>query len=142
MQSPSTHIAIVKEEYLRALLDGRKSVESRLSKTRRAPWGCVRVGDTVYFRAGGMSPVARARVRAVWSFEGLTPGRVGEIRKAFGDRVCADEAYWQSKIHAKYGVLMEVDEVCEVSESPPHARLYGNAWVVLPRDGLARRRVA
>ncbi len=39
------HLAILKYPYLKALVDGQKTIEARLTKTRREPFGQIDVGD-------------------------------------------------------------------------------------------------
>lgn len=66
------------------ILDGRKIIESRWGKTKCAPWGKVRKGDSVYFKNAGEPIKARAEVRRVVSYENLTPGHVREILEKYG----------------------------------------------------------
>jgi len=65
------HIAIMHDGPLDALLDGRKTIESRWSVRRSAPYGRVHSGDTIYFKRSGGLVEAYAPVRDVVTFDNL-----------------------------------------------------------------------
>ena len=46
----SVHLAILLEPYLQYILDGTKTVESRFSKNRIAPYNMVEPGDVVLLK--------------------------------------------------------------------------------------------
>lgn len=52
------HIAIMNGPWnlIPKILSGEKTIESRWYRTRRAPWGGIRAGDTVYFKDSGPGP--------------------------------------------------------------------------------------
>lgn len=49
------HVAIMKKSWglVPKILSGEKTIESRWYKTKRAPWGKIFAGDTVYFKNSG-----------------------------------------------------------------------------------------
>jgi ASC-1-like (ASCH) protein len=51
------------------ILSGEKTVESRWYQTRRAPWGRIKPGDTVFFKDSGAPVTASARVARVLQLE-------------------------------------------------------------------------
>lgn len=66
------------------ILDKKKTIESRWSKNKIAPWKKVKIGDTVYFKNSGEAVVARARVGRVKQFENLNLSKIKEILKEYG----------------------------------------------------------
>lgn len=68
------------------ILDGRKTIESRWYASRRAPWGRIKKGDTVYFKNSGEPVTVRAAVRGVLQFSGLSPAKVKKILGEYGER--------------------------------------------------------
>lgn len=66
------------------ILDGRKKIESRWGINRCAPWGRVKIGDTVYFKDAGGPIIVKVNVLGVKGFENLTPDRVREILERYG----------------------------------------------------------
>lgn len=81
------HIAIMKKRWglLEKILSGEKTIESRWYKTRRAPWGQIKPGDTVWFKNSGEPVTVRAVVKKILEFEDLTPEKVREILDKYGE---------------------------------------------------------
>jgi len=66
------------------ILDGRKSIESRWYKTKRAPWNKIKPGDVVYFKNSGESVTVEAAVAKVLQLENLNPSEAKNILQKFG----------------------------------------------------------
>lgn len=81
------HVAIMKKswELIPKILDGRKKIESRWGKNKVAPWGKIKVGDTVYFKNSGEKITAKAVVYKVKQFEKLYPDKIREILERYGN---------------------------------------------------------
>lgn len=126
-----THVAVLKPEYIEAILDGRKTVESRLSRTRREPLHKVSVGDIVYFKQSSGGYKAAARVDRVEYHERLSPEGVRRIKSRVNTRVLGSSAYWKAKRDARYATLVWLKDVQHTSHGPAIDRLYGRAWVVM-----------
>ena len=62
------HLAILVEPYLQFILEGRKTVESRFSVRRGAPYGTVQRGDVVVLKRSGGPVVGLAQVAHVWFY--------------------------------------------------------------------------
>ena len=120
---------MLKREYIDAILDGRKTVESRLSRTRREPLHAVQVGDVVYFKESSGGYRAAARVKRVEFFEDLSPRDVQAIRRRVNDQVLGSRAYWHGKRSAKYATLVWIENVKHITRGPHIRRLYGQAWI-------------
>lgn len=132
------HVAIVNRGMIEPLLRGGKSVESRLSRTRRPPYGRIRAGDTVYFKAAGGPVFGRARVRGVEQFAGLTPPGVAELARRYGPRTCAPPGYWRRRRACRYATLIWLGPVRRTRSAPRVARQFGSAWIALPTAPGAR----
>lgn len=68
------------------ILSGEKTIESRWYQTKRAPWGKIAAGETVYFKNSGEPITVKAKVHKVIKFESLTPKKIREILEKFGDQ--------------------------------------------------------
>ncbi len=79
------HVAIMKKSWglIPKILSGEKVIESRWYQTRRAPWGKIAAGDTVYFKNSGEPVMMMARVSKVLSFDELTPKKVKALLKQY-----------------------------------------------------------
>lgn len=137
----ATHLAILHKRYLDAILEGRKTIESRLSSTRRAPFGCVRAGDVVYFKESGGPVRALARVTRVRSTSDLTPERIDSLRREHGGAIGAGRAYWASKQTSRYATLVWLKGAAALGEEAsaiPVPRSMGHAWFVGERVRTTR----
>jgi hypothetical protein len=131
-QQISIHLAVFVEPFLQFVLDGRKTVESRFSIHRRAPFGCVRPRDLVLIKESGGPVVAMAEVSNVWYYQ-LDPSAWDFIRNRFAEQLCVDDPeFWKSKASSYYATLMQfarVDKIDPLSCSKRDRR----GWVVLGR---------
>ena len=124
------HLAILKYPYLKALVDGQKTIEARLTKTRREPFGQIDVGDFVYLKRSSGPICATAKVAAVKIYKNLNRLEIGKIKKLYNKQICGKQSYWQSKSDSSYALLIwleDVKEIAAVNISKKDQR----AWVVL-----------
>ncbi|MFH0912244.1 MAG: ASCH domain-containing protein [Patescibacteria group bacterium] len=66
------------------ILSGEKTIESRWYATKRAPWGKIQAGETIYFKDAGDWVSAKAQVKKVVTFTHLTQEKVKRILEAYG----------------------------------------------------------
>ncbi len=130
-----THVAILLGRNARLIVQGRKTVECRLTQTARAPFGKVERGDRIYFKCTSGPFVASARAGAVECVDDLSERALARLYGKYNDRVCGDEAYWSSKRKSRYGTFIELLDVEAVSDGPAMPRSRGCAWFVLG-DGV------
>jgi len=81
------HIAIMKKSWKLTpkILSGDKKIESRWYKFKHQPWNNVRKGEVVYFKDSGEPISIKAEVDKVLQFSDLTPIKVMEILKKYGN---------------------------------------------------------
>ncbi len=129
------HVAIVAREYAEAILAGRKTIEARLSLTRRAPFGRVRAGDVVYVKETGGPFRARCIAARVEVLEGLDETGVARLARRYRAPVGAPASFWRSRGHARYATLVWLASVRACDRGPDYQRRPGycarNAWHVL-----------
>ncbi len=132
------HLAVIEPGLVRAMLEGRKRIESRFSRTRRAPFGQIDVGDRVYFLARRAGLIVTGRVERVESFEGLDEQGVRGLRDRYGPCIAAAEAYWYQKNDARFATLMWFDRFEKAAFAPDDVhgreRSYRSAWIVRPGE--------
>jgi hypothetical protein len=125
----SVHLAVFREPYLQLIVDGRKTVESRFSAVRCAPYLRVRPGDIVLLKRSGGPVSGICTVGAVWSYE-LDPESWVEVKR-FADALCAtDPTFWSEREGAAYATLMQVRDVKELPSLAFNKR-DRRGWVVL-----------
>lgn len=107
----SFHLAIMVEPFLTFVMNGRKTVESRFSINKCAPYNYVDKGDVVILKESG-GPVAGICKINYASFHILQNGELEFIRKNFSEVICATGAeFWEERKSKSYATLMMIDEV-------------------------------
>jgi len=126
------HLAVFVEPYLSFVLSGTKTVESRFSVNKLAPFELVHEGDVVLLKKTGGPIVGLCRVSHVWNFK-LEPKTWSEIRNDFADALCAqDPSFWDQRKEASYATLMRVDNVLTIPPIKIDKR-DRRGWVVLKK---------
>lgn len=125
------HVAILKPGYIQAILRGRKTIESRLTKTAQPPHGKVSTGERLFLKASGGPFMATAIAGEVLTFDNLNPGAIDKLRHRYGQQIGGDEAYWQIKRDSRFATLVELNEVEPIDIGPAYRVAYMKAWYVL-----------
>ncbi len=124
------HIAIMRQPFFDMVISGEKSIESRWSQSRRAPYNRVKVGDEILFKLTGQPVTATAKVAHVRYYE-LTPELVDDIRLRYGKEIGTDRFDdWEGTRNKKYCTLIWL---CDVKKTKPIEvpRSNGAGWIVL-----------
>jgi hypothetical protein len=130
LPSCGIHLAVFVEPFLGYVLDGSKTVESRFSVNRCAPFGKVSQGDVVLLKKAGGPVVGIALVRTVWSYK-LDESSWGLIRERFAKVLRAqDPEFWERRRGASYATLMLIDHVLAL-EPVEWEKKDRRGWVVL-----------
>lgn len=107
----SLHLAVLTEPFLGWLLDGTKSIESRFSRVRCAPYGTLAEGDVIAVKKPGGPVTGAFQAGQVSSYQ-LTPARVAELRHRFADQIRAhDDEFWRQRANCIYATLIQVRHV-------------------------------
>ncbi|MBI1198711.1 MAG: ASCH domain-containing protein [Phenylobacterium sp.] len=130
--SVGVHLAIFVEPFLSAVLDGRKTVESRFGVHRRPPYRCVDPNDIILIKRSGGPIVGVAQAGAA-TFHQLSPRVLSDIREQFAGQLFAlDDAFWESRAEKQYATLIELNDPVEVTPLPfPKRDRQG--WVIIDR---------
>ena len=109
--NPTFHLAVLVEPFLGYVLSGQKTVESRFSHDRRAPYRQVESGDILVLKAASGPVVGLCLVLDVWNYR-LDTTVVTQLRREFGHALCATtEEFWSQREHANYATLMRIGRV-------------------------------
>jgi ASC-1-like (ASCH) protein len=135
------HLVILKKPYLDAILNGRKRIESRFSTTKRAAFGHVLPGDTLFLKLSAGPVCATAAVAAVEDFDDLTPQKMLRLKLLHNRYILGADEYWQSKSNSKFGFLVWLKDVRPIEPVRIQKKDW-RAWVVLTPNnnfGLLKR---
>ncbi len=126
----AVHLAVFVEPYLRYVLNGVKTLESRFSKNRCPPYGRVKAGDFMLLKRSGGPVVGSCRVTHVWFFE-LDAARREEVRARFAEGLCVrDEGFWEARRAAAFASIMEIADV-RTFDPFPCKKQDRRGWVIL-----------
>lgn len=125
------HVAILKPGYINAILEGHKTVESRLTKTMQPPHGKVETGERLFLKASGGPFMATAVAGKVQSYAALTPTKVQQLRKQFASTVGGTSEYWHAKRESRYGTFISLTHVEPITVGPKYKPAHMKAWYVL-----------
>jgi hypothetical protein len=104
------HLAVCIEPFLKYILDGQKTIESRFSSMRCAPYERVKLGDVVLLKRAGGPVVGICQIASVRFYE-LEEDSWREI-KTFAAEICAqDPTFWEAREDASFATLMRIKHV-------------------------------
>ena len=130
------HLAILKKQYLDAILTGKKTIESRLYQTRQKWLTQVSAGDKIFLKASSGPVMATATVDKVKCYENLTAGQIAQMQKQYNQQILGDEQYWRDKMSSQFGILVWLKDVRPI----PHQfikKFDWRAWVILmPKENF------
>ena len=127
------HVVILQRRYLELILGGRKTVESRLTKTAGPPFGKVEVGQRLFIKASGGPFMATAVVGEVASYDNLTADRIRQLYRQYNAAVCGEVDYWKLKRDSRYATFITLEQVEPLDVGPAYNRSL-QAWHVLSDD--------
>jgi len=108
------HLAIFSEPFLSLVFSGRKTVESRFSRNRCAPYGEIDDGDIILLKEVGGPICGVALAKRTWFYD-LVTEPIGRIRERFGGGICADDAFWSACADALYATVIELDATASLA---------------------------
>jgi len=124
------HLVILKKPYLDDILQGKKSIESRFTRTKRYFLGRVRPGDRLFLKLSSGPVCALATVGEVKSFENLTPAKICQIERSYNCYIGGNSGYWQSKMNCRFGLLVWLKGAKRIEPRWINKKDW-RAWVVL-----------
>lgn len=124
------HLAVLVEPYLRYILEGRKTIESRFSSRRIAPYGNVQSDDVILLKRTGGPVLGLCQISNRWYYE-LDPQSWNEIRTEFSQMLCVqDPAFWKQRESAEFATLMTLRNVLKI-QPIKYSKNDRRGWVVL-----------
>lgn len=125
----SLHLAVFVEPFLKYILNHQKTIETRFSSVRCAPYERVRRGDVILLKRAGGPITGLCQVSSVRFYE-LEEESWHEI-KAFASEICAeDPAFWEAREGASFATLMRIKHVQTINPIRLNKK-DRRGWVVL-----------
>lgn len=104
------HLALFSGDLAEKILSGEKSIESRFSKAKIAPFARISSGDLVYIKPVGKEIIGQFRVKKVIFYDGLTKKDLEEIRQKYKSELAVDLTFWLEKEGCSYASLIFIGQ--------------------------------
>lgn len=131
------HLAVFVEPYLTAVLEGKKTIESRFALTRRPPYQCIKPLDYILLKRSG-GPVMGLALAKSTSFYQLSPMVLTKLRKSFSRQLFAqDDDFWADRADKHYATLIELEDAIAIVPVSIQKR-DRQGWVTYDRDYLRK----
>jgi len=125
------HLAIFVSDYIDKILRNQKTIESRFSLNKVAPYLVVSKGDEILLKQSGGMIVGKVEVDNVLYYDNLTGEKIGKLRKEYNSEICANDTYWQEKSSAKYATLIFLVKSQRFLTPLKDSKKDRRSWVVL-----------
>ena len=125
------HLVVVHARYISAILIGKKSVEVRLSRIRKPPWGDVSTGDLLWLKPPSR-PVSALAVAGCCRFEFAENGdAVRALLASVATQSAVEPTYFDDVVNqARYVSLIEIARIVTLNPIALQKRDQ-RAWVML-----------
>lgn len=104
------HLGIFSQPYLTLMINGVKTIESRFSKNKTAPYERISKDDIVFVKRSGRAVVGYLEIDSVAFFD-LAKKPIQEIKGEYNAGICADEEFWRAKAQSRYATLIFIKEL-------------------------------
>ncbi len=129
IKNKKLHLGIFSEPCLTYMMRGEKTIESRFSKNKIAPYGKITKDDIVIIKKSGGNVLGYFTIKDVLFFD-LETMPIEKIKEKYNNQLCVDEDFWISKKDSKYATLIIIDKIIKVESF--HINKKGmQTWVVL-----------
>ena len=109
IEASHVHLGVFVQPWLDAIRQGRKTVESRFSKNRMAPYHRISVADVVFVKESCGACLGWLELDGVEFFD-LRETKLETLRLQYGAQLCVDEGFWQNKAASRYATLLFLRE--------------------------------
>ena len=132
------HLAILDKtrKLLAKIISGEKTIESRWYKSKVAPWGRIKKGETIYFKESGEPVNAKATISEVLQFY-LPQTNVHDLLQEYRDEICFSEKNSEKLVAwcslRTYCILIRLAQVQEIEPFEIDKTRFGMmaAWITV-----------
>ena len=133
----SIHLAILVQPYLDYILEGKKTVETRFSKNKIAPYDKIKAGDIILLKKTGGYVFGICYVENAWFYK-LDPTSWSEIKENYMESIYAhDPLFWSQRENATYATLIRVSHPSKI-EPINWIKQDRRGWVILEEKNILR----
>ncbi len=127
----NVHLAIFVEPYLSYIFEGKKTIESRFSINKIAPYEKVEEQDVLLLKLSGGRILGMCMVQKVWFYE-LDEKTLTYIKDNFARCLCVqDPNFWIEKEKSSYASLIKIENVVKLSEGIKCEKKDRRGWIII-----------
>lgn len=112
-KNSNIHLGIFTEPYLTYMLNGQKTIESRFSKNKIAPYEKIKKDDIVLVKKSGGNIVAYFTIKEVLFFD-LQDYAIENIKAKYNKELCVENTFWENKKDSHYATLIKIDKLVKL----------------------------
>ncbi|MDE5888746.1 MAG: ASCH domain-containing protein [Bacilli bacterium] len=131
IKDKNIHLGVFSEPCLSYMLEGKKTIESRISKKRIAPYHNINKDDIVVVKKSGGGVVAYFTIKDI-KFIDLNKVSIKEIEATYSKELCVSDEFWEQKKDSSYATLMFIDKLVKVNSFKINKKGM-QTWVVLDK---------
>ena len=128
-ENKTIHLGVFSEPYLTYMLKKEKTIESRFSKNKIAPYNKVKKEDIILVKKSSGNVVAFFTVKEIIQYN-LNEVAIEEIKSKYQKQLCLEDKFWNQKRNSNYVVLIKIDEI-KVIEPFSIPKKGMQTWIVL-----------
>lgn len=110
LENKTWHLGIFTEPVLSYMMEGKKTIESRFSKNKIAPYNKIDKNDIVLIKRSGGEVIGYLTIKDILFFD-LNTTSISSIKEKYNEYLCVDEAFWEQKKESNYATLIIIDKV-------------------------------
>jgi hypothetical protein len=129
------HLAILHEPYLDLILKGEKTIETRFSVHRQAPYEQISQNDIILLKEMSGPVVGLCRVSDCWFYE-LNQDTWSQIKNEFFKEILIkDKQFWEDKKNSSFASLIRIRDAYQFKTPIEFPKRDRRGWVILmPRN--------
>lgn len=128
-KNSNIHLGIFTEPCLTYMLNGQKTIESRFSKNKIAPYEKITKDDIVLVKKSGGNIVAYFTIKEVLFFD-LQDYRIENIKAKYSKELCVEYTFWENKKDSHYATLIKIDKLVKLKPFPINKKGM-QTWLIL-----------
>jgi len=128
------HVAILSsKDWLDKIISGEKTIESRWTKNKIAPFEKISKGDKIYFKVSGKPVSAAANVCSVSFFNNPGAEGIRKILEKYSRQIGVEMSFYNQVKNKRYCTLIKINNARKISPFTIDKKGYGNsvAWITV-----------
>lgn len=125
------HLGVFSEPCLTYMLEGNKTIESRFSKNKIAPYNKITKDDVVVVKKSGGGVVAYFTIRDIKFFD-LSEMNIEDIKTRYDKELCVSEDFWIQKSTSNYATLIFIEKLVKLDSFKINKKGM-QTWIIFER---------